>query len=398
MKHFKSLLLPAMTAAACAVISSCTQEEIVTSNPGRPIEFHLDVQSRGSDKTIANLDTIWVYADDGAETVFEATPFIKDQYGNFKSEEKIYWPDGKENINFTAFWPSPERLNSDPNAADCQPKHPAYKHVLLDLQPGYCTIKNELGKNTAHQFDLITATTTTNRANANNGISLSFSHAYAQLEFRAKCDDSAEHTVVVHSMNISPVNAFSIYSITDKKWQAFKPEGKSDTSYGVYTAPSQVTTITKDVKSLTSKTGPMFVIPQTLKLAHYGNNNPTASGGAFIKVFAKVYKDGEQIIPDPNWTDEEKESRIPKNVSRDDLNSLMNWTECAILRINISEEETIDLLPGHKYIFTIDFTNGIGYWAKQDPTNPDMPVLPNPISMVDVTIADWDSSDYDIMP
>ena len=76
----------------------------------------------------------------------------------------------------------------------------------------------------------------------------------------------------------------------------------------------------------------------------------------------------------------------------------MNWTECAILRINISEEETIDLLPGHKYIFTIDFTNGIGYWAKQDPTNPDMPVLPNPISMVDVTIADWDSSDYDIMP
>ena len=395
MKHFKSLLLPAMTAAACAVISSCTQEEIVTSNPGRPIEFHLDVQSRGSDKTIANLDTIWVYADDGAETVFEATPFIKDQYGNFKSEEKIYWPDGKENINFTAFWPSPERLNTDYNKLLCSTTsgYEESDHSYINLIPGAVSIKNETSTHSGQHFDLITATTTTNRATANNGIALSFSHAFAQIEFRAKIGENAEHTVVIHSVSLAQMRHLGTYSVMERKWSLVENKNQN-----IGTAPANVTTVTKNPTSLCGKTGPLYLLPQKMTMAIYGNNAPASTAITnFLMVYGKVYKDGKLIIPDANWTEEERKVRTPGTVKREDVKELLNNSGCAVFRVPLGAD--IDLQPGKKYIFTIDFTNGVGYWPKSDPTNPGQPVLPNPLSMVDVTVADWDTAtDRDVMP
>ena len=394
MKHFKSLLLPAMTAAACAVISSCTQEEIVTSNPGRPIEFHLDVQSRGSDKTIANLDTIWVYADDGAETVFEATPFIKDQYGNFKSEEKIYWPDGKENINFTAFWPSPERLNTDYNKIICSTTsgYNESEHSYINLIPGAVSIKNETSTHSGDHYDLVTATTTTNRATANNGIALSFSHAFAQIEFRAKIGETAEHTVVIHSISLAQIKHFGTYSVKEKKWAVIENKVQN-----INSAPSNIMTVTKTPTSLTGKTGPLYIIPSKMNMATYGDGSSVSKTQNFLMVFAKIYKDGKLIIPDANWTEEERNARTSGGTKRPDVATLLNNADCAVLRIPLGDD--IDIHAGNKYIFTIDFTNGVGYWPKTDPTYPDQPILPNPISMVDVTVVDWNTAtDRDIMP
>ncbi|MDE5567875.1 MAG: fimbrillin family protein, partial [Muribaculaceae bacterium] len=90
MKKYLYYVAPLLIAAAAVACSQDDITEIAENNAAdgrQEIEFHLDMMSRASDRTIANLDTIWVYADDGSETVFEATPFIKDQYGNFKSEE-----------------------------------------------------------------------------------------------------------------------------------------------------------------------------------------------------------------------------------------------------------------------------------------------------------------------
>ena len=385
MKHFKSLLLPAMTAAACAVISSCTQEEIVTSNPGRPIEFHLDVQSRGSDKTIANLDTIWVYADDGAETVFEATPFIKDQYGNFKSEEKIYWPDGKENINFTAFWPSPEILNKDYN--NCT----STGHTVLNLIPKASTIKTETSIHCGEHFDLITATASATQESANKGIALSFSHAFAQVEFRAKIDDRADHTVVVHSMAFAQVKHFGTYSIGEKKWTI-----QDNRIHNFYAAPQRILTINNTPQSLTSKTGPMYLLPHNIVMATMGENGVIGKN-SFLMVFAKVYRNGELLFPDPDWSDEVKNVRNPSPSGRADINPLLNNSDCVTLRIPLGDN--IEIKAGYKYIFTIDFTDGLGYWPKSDPENPGQPVLPNPLSMVDVTVVDWNTAtDRDIIP
>ena len=391
----KQFLIPSVFAAAILGCMSCTQDDVVKSNPGRPIEFHLELQSRGSDKTIANLDTIWVYADDGAETIFEATPFIKDQYGNFKSEENIYWPEGKENITFTAFWPSPERLNTDSNKEICV-KTTGYDestHTHINLIPGASSLKCETSTHAGDHYDLITATKTTNRAEANNGISLAFAHAFAQLEFRAKIDDSADHTVVIHSISYAQAKHFGSFLISEQKWSV--TEGKVQ---NLNSAPKSILTVNKTPQSLTSKTGPLYIIPQKINFAKYGDGSPISKTQQFLIVYAKIYRDGKIIIPDPNWTEEENAVRRPSQTfSRQDVKTLMNNSECAILRIPLGED--LEVLPGYKYIFTIDFTNGVGYWPKSDPTNPDQPIIPNPLSMVDVTVADWNSGlDQDLQP
>lgn len=125
-KLMKTMLLIAITAVIA--LTSCSQdvmvEDVIVKTESRqPIEFHLDMQSRATDRTISNLDTIWVYADDGMEEVFSTTPFIKDPYGRFLPEEKIYWPDGKDKINFTAIWPNPKNIKFNAQPGQVLVKH-----------------------------------------------------------------------------------------------------------------------------------------------------------------------------------------------------------------------------------------------------------------------------------
>ena len=114
-------------------------------------------------------------------------------------------------------------------------------------------------------------------------------------------------------------------------------------------------------------------------------------------VFAKVYRNGELLFPDPDWSDEVKNVRNPSPSGRADINPLLNNSDCVTLRIPLGDN--IEIKAGYKYIFTIDFTDGLGYWPKSDPENPGQPVLPNPLSMVDVKVVDWNTAtDRDIMP
>ena len=107
-KHF-------IAAAAMFALTSCSQDDVIdtgvqqTDSP-REIEFTVDMLSRATDRTIDNLDTIWVYADNGTDQVFDFTPFIKDEYGRFVPSEKKYWPDGAESVNFTAVYPDPTKM------------------------------------------------------------------------------------------------------------------------------------------------------------------------------------------------------------------------------------------------------------------------------------------------
>ena len=332
MKKYLYYVAPLLIAAAAV---ACSQDDITeisennASDGRQEIEFHLDMMSRASDRTIANLDTIWVYADDGSETVFEATPFIKDQYGNFKSAEKIYWPDGKENINFTAFWPSTQILNSDKNKETCNTTA-GYKeenHSHLTLSPGIYSIKTEVPANAYHHYDLITATANITKENANNGIGLSFSHAFAQIEFRAKIDESAEHSVTIHSMLLSGHTRFGNYEIKNRSWTNLS------STENLYSAPTSVFTVTQEAKSLTEKTGPIYVIPKKATFATIHNNQ----SGVLLMVYAKVYKEGELIFPSETWNEDEKNARIPQPHSRDDINSLLNDEGCMRLRIYIGD-------------------------------------------------------------
>ncbi len=387
MKKYLYYVAPLCVAVAA---SACSQDEITEisedkSNGGQEIEFHLDMQSRAADRTIANLDTIWVYADDGTETIFEATPFIKDQYGNFKSEQKIFWPDGTDNITFTAFWPSPERLNSDPNKEYTKTlsdyNEANYNHIVLS--PNNCIIRNSTGFCTNSHYDLITATTQTTKQEANAGIALSFTHAYAQVDFKAKIDPSAEHSVVIHSVYLCNPYYRSTYSITNNKWE--------NPSYinNIYTGPAKLLTVNSEPQSLTDKCGPFYIKDQTFNFDNEYNYQ------IYLKVVLKVYRGGKQIYPTPDqWTEEEKGKRM-----------FFNPAYAKVFPFNIPEDygcakiplgsNTLDIKAGHKYIFTIDFTNGIGIHLNGDPTKPGEPILDNPIS-AKVTIEEWNGNNLQV--
>ena len=244
-RKIKSTLFAA-TAAAIA-FSSCSQDEtvdaLVQNSDRQEIEFHLDMMSRAADKTIANLDTIWVYADDGSETVFEATPFIKDKYGNFKSAEKIYWPDGKDVINFTAFWPSPEKLD-------------------ITAQPGQVTVDHTTSNLTDKHYDLITASTKVSKQNYINGIPLSFTHAFAQVEFRAKIGNEATHRFEIYGMSIAKVQNKGVYDLKTNEWT------NATSTFSCYAAPEEIITVGEEPASMTDKTGSLYIIPQLLNIQY----------------------------------------------------------------------------------------------------------------------------------
>ncbi|MDE6702448.1 MAG: fimbrillin family protein, partial [Muribaculaceae bacterium] len=327
---------------------------------------------------------IWVYADDGSETVFEATPFIKDQYGNFKSAEKIYWPDGKENLNFTAFWPSPERLNTDADREYCQSLsgYNNDSHQKLTLTPNTKLVTFENSRNAFYHYDFISATQYVSKNQSNKGITLNFKHALAQIEFRAKIDKGAEHRVEISSIVLCNINRSSNYSITENNWNI-----TANNRRDVFSAPLNKLTLTEEYASLTTKTGPIFLAPQNLVFEDYSKTENTK--GTILYVYGQVYKNDNLIFPTLDWTDEEKNHRIMKPDKMDNINQLINPNnlELGILRIQLGTTP-LELEAGHKYIFTIDFTNGVGFYGKSDPTYPGEPIINHSLS-AKVDIEEW---------
>ncbi|MDE7457391.1 MAG: fimbrillin family protein [Muribaculaceae bacterium] len=376
-KELKMVLLTLM--GSTMAITSCSQDETVESLAVKPegrqeIEFHLDMMSRATDRTITNLDTIWVYADDGKETVFEATAFIKDQYGNFKPEEKMYWPEGKDNLNFTAFWPSPDVLNHDPN-------HTGENHAKLSLSPGNVTLDSEIAWNTAYHYDLITAVATINRDVANGGIPLAFKHAFAQVEFRAKIGESAEHRVDIYGIQLRVSNTKGVYSLTQDLWTLL-----SSQQY-FKSAPNGVLTVSDTPRSLTEKTGPMYLLPATWQFVQYFTGAKENSNGVFLMVFGKAYdEEGVQIYPKAE--DMGDNNRVPSDSYIEGMSAYQDITNTGIMRIQLGGLEDFKVESGNKYVFTIDFTNGIGNFSHKDKDKPSQPIINNSLT-TKVSVESW---------
>ena len=123
--------------------------------------------------------------------------------------------------------------------------------------------------------------------------------------------------------------------------------------------------------------------------AKFGDKS-TKANKLYLCVYGKVYRDGKLILPDDSWSDDVKQARINTVYATGLINSLMNFSGCVSFRIPLGDD--IEYLAGNKYIYTIDFTNGLGYWANSDPIAPDQPILSNPI-VAKVTVENWDSSE-----
>ena len=393
-KHLKATFLASVGVAV--FLTSCTSDEtigVVAAHPGerQEIEFSLDMMSRGTDRTIANLDTIWVYADDGAAEVFPATAFIKNEYGYFKPKTKIYWPDDKENLNFTAFWPSPDRLNLE--KCSCASKKDT--HQKLTFTPGDVTLANEILSTDFRSLDVITATRQMNKDDYKGSIALNFAHALTQIDFKVKQNPTADHRIDIYGYQLNINNSHNcIYSFNDGVW-SLNPDNTG--SYSITGIPEAKIRVGEEpVSILNPKNGNIYVHPWIWDFFRFDLKSGSTTSNMYLMLYAKVYDEKGKILY-PTDTTKNGPQLIPvfsvnviKNSHKVDL------TGCGCIYIQLGKE-SFTPEAGHKYVFNIDFTFGAGYYFQEAlVASSIVPILKNPIC-ADVTVEDWTSTELDDM-
>lgn len=188
-------------------------------------------------------------------------------------------------------------------------------------------------------------------------------------------------------MNIKPKRTLNIW---DRNWTL------TSSVRHVYAAPENILTVSSTTRSMTERTDSYYLLPQLFHYSVYNSPNPV-TGGVYLRLYGKVYdEDGTLIYPLEEWRDDPKLEleRFPSENEKTYLSSIRNIDDCGVLRLCIGDENDLQVLSGHKYVFTIDFTNGVGNYSAYDPEHPLEPIVPNSLS-VHVTMEDWLSTDID---
>ena len=387
-KNLKTTILVA--AGVAFTLASCSEDETiakVSTNPGerQEIEFTLDMMSRGTDRTIANLDTIWVYADDGAAEVFPATAFIKNEYGYFKPEKKIYWPDDKENLNFTAFWP---RLDLEGE------KRPA--SFVLNPGDDY-PMKYKAAPTVGGFYDFITATRQMSKEDYKGTIALNFTHALTQVDFKVKQNPTADHRIEIYGYLLYHSPETRNYRFSDNSWEPITDYNKS-----IRGVSDEVLTVGEVPTSILPTNSQLYLVPGVWKFARW-DKKMFNSFLFYLQLFVKIYDEDNNLIY-PSKGDKNvsitmgNQTIYPRIANKTVINNfatLRDISECGIAFIQLGTDD-LEAKPGYKYVFNIDFTFGAGYYSPQDPNAPYGPILKNPIS-AEVTIEEWNSTELDDM-
>ena len=372
-KHF-------IAAAAIFALTSCSQDDVIDmgvqdTNKPREIEFTIDMLSRATDRTIDNLDTIWVYADNGTTQVFDFTAFIKDQYGRFVPSEKKYWPDDAALVNFTAVYPDPAKMT-------------------ITKTPGNLTLDYTASQLTSEHYDLITASKQVTKQEYNGVIPLGFNHALAQIEIQAKTGPETDFKVDAYGMGLVGLYRTGKLNLNTNTWSNL-----SDNAKEIIAAPKQRFDIGEEAKSLTDLGGNYYVVPQTCEFPQY-NVTPVKNGGLTMRFYgmAEDKVTGAGLYGYYSFLDDEQTAsfRLPSDETIKLFDSMRGKNylsgNAGLSHISLSAEP-IEFKAGTKYVFTLDVTNGIGYLAENDPKDPNGPCLPNKMS-ANVTVEDWTTTDF----
>lgn len=330
------------SAAIAAGLSSCAEDEPVSVNSGRPINFRPAISTRATETTNANLSAIKVAGFMGDATYFDALDFTKGDDGYFTSTPTYNWPGDDTELSFFAYAPttmSGVTLTSD--TKDLKAYTPA--------------------QNIADQIDFITSSATGKRSvNEASGVELTFNHQLSQIEIHAKSANDA-YTFKISGIRIGEPVASGDFDFTTSAWT---PAATKAIYEETYDTP---VTLTSSAVSVMGTEGNAMLIPQQLTAWDPKGDAANTKAGAYLSVKLQVNTvAGAQVYPfasnpDCDW------AAIPIDT---------NWE------------------PGKKYIYTLDLTDGAGYVDPKDP-NPGTPVLGGPIKFT-VNVLDWNASDVDV--
>lgn len=325
-----------LAALATLALASCSQEEPLSGNQGRAIDFRSSMDSRATETTNANLTTIKAAAFMDNQLFFPAMDFTKGSDDFFTSTTEYYWPGDNTELSFYAY--APADLNNVTLTADAK--------TVTDFSPAA-----ELGD----QIDFVTASATgTKGSNEATGVPLTFNHQLAQIEVRAKSDNDV-YTFAISGVRIGEPVSNGSFDFTKSAWAL-------GTDNAIYTDTyDKAKVLTSDAVSVMGNGGNAMILPQQLKAWDPVSDASNASKGAYlsVKLTVSTTETGVQVYPFPS-------------------NAKCQW---AAIPINTN------LQAGKKYIYTLDLTHGAGYVDPHDP-QPGTPVLGGPIKFT-VDVVDW---------
>ena len=228
MKKAKFLIYAAVAATA-AIVSSCSNEDVVEQTPqkGRPIvvEASVDGSSRATVATSFTGFKLYGYKDDADKTNFLDGVNFANSGSSWVSVGSANWPEGSGNCNFYAI--STQGAAGVPDGID-----------ITNLKDG--SFSYTVPADVAEQKDILVASQNDVAYNDNAGkIKLGFKHALANVTMQVRFNFTENNNPVV-SEDISEC----LFSFDRIKIHNVYTSGTYNASTGVWTPTGELGTIT----------------------------------------------------------------------------------------------------------------------------------------------------------
>lgn len=325
-------------------LASCSDDEPISENRGRAIDFRAAMDSRATETTNANLTDINVAAFLGDRLFFPVMNYTKGSDGFFTSATEYYWPGDNSELSFYAYAPATPGGTVTIDGTD---------KTMTGFSPASAI---------ADQIDFVTAYATgTKSTNETSGVPLTFNHQLSQIEVRAKTSNDV-YTFKVSGVRIGEPVSKGDFDFAGSAWTI----GSDKAIYTeTYDTPK---TLTADAVSVMGEGGNAMILPQQLTAWDPVADATNSAEGAYLSIKLQIAtaETGVQVYPFPS-------------------NGECEWAAIPI---------DTNLEAGKKYIYTLDLTHGAGYVDPHDP-EPGTPVLGGPIKFT-VDVVDWVESDVDL--
>ena len=350
----RNLYFVALSAIALA---SCTNDEVIESNPGKAIAFSASTGmttrvAATTGETIKNDGfKVSAYTDDEDGMEYISNLLVNyTEGGNWGYDGTIFWPAAK--LNF--FSVSPQGTNVTFAATDTK------------------IVNYTINEKAEDQIDLLYAVnmSETRTAKDEAPVSINFRHALSQIVFRAKNTNKSMKVLIdgVKVMNVNGMGTFTYPNATtsagaiEDKTTIGTWSGQKDPLMNGYQAGVESLTLngvsegdlTKTDKNDGTFVGALFMLPQTL--TPWDKKPADADGnvnGAYFFVKCKIY----------NITGYTAAQIWPKDIKNTN-------TEWVAIPVNDGSWEA-----GKKYTYTFVFGEGGGYIDPRDSKYGGDPVL-----------------------
>lgn len=329
-----------MMAFAAMALASCSQDEPLSINEGRAIDFRPAIGGRATETTNANLSSITATALLGDANFFTNQTFTKN--GEFfTSSHDYYWPGDDSEIQFYAYSPATPggTIEIDKDVK-----------TMTDFSPA---------AQISDQVDFITASASGKKStNEAEGVELTFSHRLSQIEVQGKTDND-NYSFKVTGVRIGKPISKATFDFATEAWSPSTDRAIYEVTYdNPITLGSQPQTLMATVSGASDNA---MLIPQQLTPWDPVNDASNQSEGTYLSVKLQIVlkESNVQVYPFPS-----------------DANCV--WASVPIDK---------NWEAGNRYVYILDFTHGAGYVDPNDP-QPGKPVLGGPIKF-DVDVTPW---------